>query len=423
MRVRRAWLRTRALLIAGLLAAAFPLAAAKPKAPPAPSNDDCLTCHGDPETKRADGRPLNFAKTAFDESIHGQAGLSCVDCHADLAQVTDFPHAESLAKVRCASCHDDEGRKYAEGIHAKARRESRDSPAATCSDCHGTHDILPASNPKSRTHHLNLAATCSRCHGNAETIARGHIGIGNVAALFKDSIHGRALEKLGLNVAPNCGTCHGHHDIRRASDPQSPVNRENIPATCGACHEGIKEKYEASIHWAEHKRGNPRAAVCIDCHSAHDIKQVDVPAWRLDVIKECGTCHEQSLRTYRDGFHGKATNLGFTRVATCSDCHGPHEILAANDPRSPVAPQNRARTCGKCHTGASASFALYDPHADPEKKARGAILYYTSMFMKLLLAGVFAFFGLHTALWFPRSLRARQKLRAEHTPGGPDAHA
>jgi hypothetical protein len=35
------------------------------------------------------------------------------------------------------------------------------------------------------------------------------------------------------------------------------------------------------------------------------------------------------------------------------------------------------------------------------------------MFMKVLLAGVFAFFGIHTALWFPRELRERRRRRRE----------
>jgi hypothetical protein len=46
-------------------------------------------------------------------------------------------------------------------------------------------------------------------------------------------------------------------------------------------------------------------------------------------------------------------------------------------------------------------------------------VYFTAGFMKLLLAGVFAFFGLHTALWFPRELRAlRQRRAAARGPAG-----
>ena len=172
------------------------------KAPPAPSDADCLACHEDPSAKRADGRPL-VPPTSLSASVHGAAGLACIDCHADLARTTDFPHPEKLSPVQCASCHADAVAQYGEGVHAQALRVKPASPAANCADCHGTHDILPTKDPASRTYHLNLVRTCGRCHGDPETIRRGGIAIGNVAALFQDSIHGRALAKSGLVVAPS----------------------------------------------------------------------------------------------------------------------------------------------------------------------------------------------------------------------------
>lgn len=393
-----------------LALAASAAAASNPK-PPLATDDDCLACHDDPSAQRSDGSPLRFAKAAFSESIHGQAGLACTDCHADLAKSVDFPHADKLAKVDCGACHDEPARLYAASIHAQAHRVSQDSPAATCVDCHGSHEVLPAKDPRSLTYYLELPETCGRCHGSPATIEKANIRIGNVLARFEDSIHGRALRDKGLVVAPNCGSCHGNHDIRRASDPQSRVHRDAIPATCGTCHAGIRSQYETSIHWAQYKAGSEKGAVCSDCHSAHGIQATGVAAWRLDVVRECGTCHEDRIRTYRDGFHGKVTELGYARVATCADCHGAHAIKAGTDPASMVHPERRAATCGKCHAGASPSFALYDPHADPSDPNAPAPLRYTQLFMELLLGGVFAFFAVHTALWLPRSLKARREER------------
>jgi hypothetical protein len=136
--------------------------------------------------------------------------------------------------------------------------------------------------------------------------------------------------------------------------------------------------------------------------------------WQLGIIRECGTCHEQSLRTYRDTFHGKITELGFTRVAKCADCHGAHDILPASNPASMISPERRLSTCQQCHPGANANFALYDPHADPHNRERNPVLYYTSVFMKVLLGGVFLFFGIHTLLWFPRSLHVRRERQRRH---------
>ena len=64
-------------------------------------------------------------------------------------------------------------------------------------------------------------------------------------------------------------------------------------------------------------------------------------------------------------------------------------------------------TCQKCHEGATPSFARYDPHADPQNRARNPLLYYTAQFMQMLLVGVFAFFGIHTTLWFGRSMQLK----------------
>ncbi len=358
---------------------------------------------------RADGRPVFVSKEKFEASVHGEAGVSCVDCHADLAAATDFPHAEKLAPAQCESCHGEVVADYAKSVHAGARRHNGRSLAAGCVDCHGMHDIRSSKDPASRTYALNLPATCARCHGNPEVIKRGHIAIGNVASLYEDSIHGRAVLKSGLVTAPNCKTCHGMHDIRRSSDPASRIFRSNIPSTCGSCHQGIERLYREGIHGKLLSAGDKRAPVCTDCHTAHHIRQADVEAWRLDVVAECGSCHAESGETFRDTYHGQVTNLGFARIATCSDCHRPHDIYPARDPRSAVSAEGRVATCQKCHPGTNTKFARYDPHPNPKSKARDPLLFYTAIFMKWLVLGVMAFFGLHTVLWFPRSWRARRE--------------
>ena len=370
-------------------------------APPAPTNQDCLDCHAEPTLAREDGRSLHVPKEAFEGSVHGV--LSCTNCHSDLA-AAELPHSTPLAKVDCAACHPDPVASYGKGVHAKAREQGQ-KLAATCVDCHGTHDILRSTDPKSRTYPIRLPETCGRCHGDPRVIDAAKIQIGDVLSKYHDSIHGKALARSGLVISAKCTDCHGAHDIRRKSDSESGVFRSNIPATCGKCHGGILTQYQGGIHGARLAAGDAKAPVCSDCHTAHEIGRTDLPGWKLDILKECGGCHPQSLHTYRDTFHGQVTDLGFTRVASCSDCHGAHEVLPKSDPRSLVSADRRASTCGKCHAGASASFARYDPHADRRDADRNPALYWAARFMDLLLLGVFVFFGLHTALWFQRLLR------------------
>jgi hypothetical protein len=373
-----------------------------------PTNDECLGCHGS-SVDRTNGRAIPAVSDTFPDSVHGQINLACVDCHTDL-QGKDLPHAEKLAQPNCSQCHEDAVKAYDLSVHAGSRRKSSDSAAAGCSDCHGIHDIRSSKDPKSKTYHFNVLATCSKCHADEAVIAKGHIAIGNVPAHFQDSIHGRALTKSGLLVAPNCATCHGNHEIRRASDDQSRVNRYNISKTCGTCHEGIRNIYETSVHAAALREGNPRAAECADCHTAHDIKTADA-GWKMALVNECGTCHKESIRTFRDTFHGKVSTLGFSRAATCADCHGTHEILPKKDPRSLVSVGRRADTCRKCHVGASDKFSLYDPHADTHSRERNPLLFFIAEGMKFMLISVFAFFGLHTILWLVRSLILRRRIQ------------
>jgi predicted CXXCH cytochrome family protein len=409
------------LAVGGGAAWAAPIDPAKP-----PTNEDCLMCHSDPTAARADGRLVAVKPDAFASSIHGQSGAACIDCHADLAAVTEWPHAERLKPAQCATCHEAAVQAYDRGIHAQARRRGGDMVAAACVDCHGSHDIKPSADPESRTHHMRLIETCGRCHGDEEIIKRGKIAIGNVVDLFRDSIHGTALMRSGLTVAPSCTDCHSPHEIRKSKDAKSQVFRTAIPDTCGKCHEGIVREYRTGIHGVLVAKGSPLAPVCSDCHTAHQIRRAEVAAWRLEVVKECGTCHEHSAKTFRDTFHGQVTALGYTRVAACADCHGAHAIFPKSDERSMVSAKNVTQTCRQCHEGATPRFAQYDPHADPNNRERNGFLYYTTQFMKMLLGGVFTFFGIHTALWLGRGVqmktaaRLRGRKRQKPTEDGHD---
>jgi hypothetical protein len=380
--------------------------AAPPAEQPPPANADCLTCHEDDSAVRADGRPVVVKLAAFETSVHGP--LACVDCHGDLAKA-ELPHPEKLAKVDCATCHAGPVEQYGVSAHAKARASGTDV-AATCVACHGMHDIRPSKDPESRTYHLNIAATCARCHGNAEIIAKGKIP-SDVTKAFGDSIHGRALSRSGLIVAPTCSDCHGAHDIRQVSDPLSRVSKMHVPATCGKCHEGIEHQFGSSTHGRMLAEGTDGGPACQTCHTAHGIQRAESIGWQLSVIGQCGTCHADRIATFRDTFHGQVTSLGFRTVAGCADCHGAHEILPASDPRSPISPGRLVQTCGKCHENANENFVKYDPHADKHDRQRSPVLFYVTKFMTVLLVGVFGFFSLHTTFWFSKELRVRRARR------------
>ena len=117
---------------------------------PAPSNEDCQTCHSEGSTA-----PAVFAK-----STH--APLACVDCHTDLASTTEFPHPEKLKPASCVTCHEETVTRFQDSIHEEGRRRLGLAMAPTCSGCHGTHDILPKTDSASRVHVMRVARTCWR---------------------------------------------------------------------------------------------------------------------------------------------------------------------------------------------------------------------------------------------------------------------
>jgi len=354
----------------------------------------CMACHSD-----AAIAPL-VEVGKMDASIHGS--FDCSLCHPG---ATSQPHDAATVKANCASCHADAEVAYAKGVHGKATAGG-DKAAATCVSCHGeAHSILPAKDPDSTIYHANLPTTCGQCHSKGKLPKSTDQNVNNAFDLYTDSIHGKATMKSGLLVSANCSDCHGAHDILPKDDPASPVNRANVPTTCGKCHVDVLRDWESSSHAAAFKAGNGNSPVCTDCHVAHTVSHVDSPKDVNALMSACSNCHKTEFGTYRDSFHGEVTAIGDLRTATCSSCHGAHLVLPASDPRSPTSPERIVSTCQKCHDGATASFTDYRPHAEPRDASKFPQLHAVYLFMTTLLVAVFAFFGLHTLLWLLHSLR------------------
>ncbi len=391
------------LLVAGVaFAAENP---ASPVKPPVVSNSECMDCHEAEFKARKKGLPpewVGVKPEVFAKSVHGN--LHCVDCHV---AIVETPHPSKLPPAQCVSCHGKESGQYATSIHGMSHQMG-DSDAASCASCHGTHGIVPVKQADSPVFKLNLPKTCGTCHDNPKLTKEYRMGQSEAAGHYLDSIHGRALVKMGLIVAPSCNDCHGVHDIKRSVDKDSHSNHANIAKSCGKCHVGIEETYDASIHGQLLAKGDKRGPVCTDCHSAHDIEKPATAHFKGLSDISCGKCHESRLEHYRETYHGKAMALGqpnvASEVAACYDCHGHHDVFPVSDPRSRLSKGNIVRTCSQCHAGVNEKFTEYKPHADPLDKVNYPVLNKVFLFMTALLVGTFAFFGLHTVFWLFRSV-------------------
>lgn len=127
----------------------------------------------------------------YRQSIHGQAisrGMIqapvCTDCHGEHAIIKPDNAASSVnaAHIRetCAGCHNDVrlSRRFAlprdrvmsfdASYHGLASKTGSQT-VANCASCHGVHNILPSSDPRSTVNAKNLAATCGKCHNGASS--------------------------------------------------------------------------------------------------------------------------------------------------------------------------------------------------------------------------------------------------------------
>lgn len=352
------------------------------------TNESCLECH-------------TIDQKIFNESAHGS--LNCVDCHAD---IKDNPHQDKVARVNCGSCHEDMAKQFVQSVHFKlARQGVKDLPS--CAGCHGTHNIFPKDDPRSSVNHMNIGEACLKCHASKDIVKRHpDLPSQEFVSKYLNSVHARGVLLQGLNVSATCTDCHGSHGILAASDAKSSVSHDNVPHTCGKCHEGIYNQYAASIHGSLWMQGRKDVPVCTSCHGEHAIADPQNKNAKQAIPYECGHCHQARISTYSDTFHGQASSLGLTATAKCSDCHTAHQILPEKDPQSSVNKANLQKTCAQCHSDITKNFIGYDPHINPHDKNRYFMVFFIYEFMKFLLISVFLFWGIHTMLWFQRSVVA-----------------
>jgi nitrate/TMAO reductase-like tetraheme cytochrome c subunit len=253
---------------------------------------------------------------------------------------------------------------------------------------------------------------CARCHREGQKAAARYTGSQHeIIEHYTESIHGKGLMKSGLTVTATCTSCHTPHSVLPKTDTLSSVNRKNVPQTCGRCHHGIEEQFERSIHSVLVSKTDKELPVCNDCHTAHTIRRADETGFKLEIMQQCGRCHEAIAKTYFDTYHGKVSQLGYTKTAKCYDCHGAHDILATADPQSHLSRQNVVATCQKCHAGDTRKFAGYLTHATHHDPQKYPFLFWTFWGMTSLLVGTFVIGGIHTLLWLPRALQMKRANR------------
>ncbi len=317
----------------------------------AQSVDQCLACHNDRSLsmeRKGKSISLFVDATMFKHSAH--AALECVSCHVGFSAEA-IPHARKITAVNCLTCHDGDNLvRYKASVHGGKGQGGK--PAASCIDCHGTHNIQNVSEKDSLARKEFEVGTCARCHAE-------------IKMKYMTSSHGRALE-AGVKGAPTCVNCHGEHEVQSPTNEGATTSHKKVAAMCLSCHldnpdvrarvgpsAGFVMSYEKSVHGQAVQNGNEMAATCIDCHGSHEMRKGSNPASKVakkNIAETCGRCHGDVEEQYMYSIHGEALTAGVTASPTCTDCHGEHNILSPKDDRSPVSAKNvSAKVCSPCH--------------------------------------------------------------------------
>jgi hypothetical protein len=260
---------------------------------------------------------------------------------------------------------------------------------------------------------LKVPFVCGQCHREGTPVQRNRpIPQSNILENYSESIHGEALLKKGLSVAPTCATCHTPHLILPHTDPASSIARRNIAATCTKCHSQIEAVHRKIIRGELWEKEANVLPACVDCHQPHKIRNVfytqgmadadcmhchadeklrrardgkslfvnldelshsshqtnsrnqkvacsqchsEVNASRVRPCEtithsvDCASCHDEIGKQYLGSTHGQLTSKNDPNAPTCKECHGTHGVLGKQNPQSPTFATNVPGLCARCH--------------------------------------------------------------------------
>jgi predicted CXXCH cytochrome family protein len=334
--------------------------------------ETCGKCHADVVDK--------FLKSAHGKSLLSKsvAAPTCVSCHSEHS-IKAVKLSDEFSKINqvdlCLKCHQ-EGKlphknykgeevlisNYKDSYHYKALQEGKLN-AATCSDCHGSHEMNKYDDPGSKIYKKNIAQTCGESNCHAKELAE-----------FKGSIHEVSLMTKDNSDAPTCTDCHGRHQILKKDEN---VNR--ISSSKGLVQ------------------------LCSDCHNSVEmVRKYNLPVGRTD--------------SYLESFHGLATRGGSNVAANCESCHSHHSIRPSTDSLSTISKKNLPRTCGKCHPGAEQTF-LGSPIHIADEKTDSPELYWITWFYIVMIFGVIGGMFIHNVFDFFKKFAKKKNQKKNGNNG------
>jgi len=269
----------------------------------------CSKCHSDIEYMEKYDSNINTGQLEkLKAGVHGKLSvngrgmiLQCITCHNahGIKKVKDPESPVYPTKIpqTCNKCHGnasfmqtynpgiavDQLTKYRTSVHGVLNSKGN-IKAAECSSCHGSHDIFPSADVRSKVYKLNIPNTCSQCHSDKEYMKDFPIPTDQFAK-YQKSVHGKAVfEKQDLS-APVCNDCHGNHGA-------TPPGIESISKVCGSCHALNAELFSASPHKKAFDEN--RYPECETFHGNHEILIAKDQLLGVGKGAICLKCHSEN---------------------------------------------------------------------------------------------------------------------------------
>jgi len=351
----------------------------------------CTDCHGNHMIQQGDPNKPSVSRTKiletcskchskevenFKKSTHGQELLngnekapSCATCHGE-HNIKSVSKSDEFSKINqvdlCLKCHQEQKlphknykgedvliSNYKESYHYIALKSGKN--AATCADCHGSHEMKKVDDPDAKINRYNIPKTCGQLGCHVKQLSE-----------YTGSVHEVSLiQKHGAD-APNCSTCHGNHQIAKNDDVKNRM----------ASSKGLVQ-------------------LCSDCHSSVEmVKKYNLPIGRTD--------------SYMNSFHGLAMRGGSKVAANCESCHGYHNIRPSSDTLSSINKKNLPVTCGKCHPGANQTLFNTSIHIT-DSISESPLLYWISRFYILMILAVIGGMVMHNIFDLIKKVKSKNK--------------
>src|SRR6516225_8114201 len=208
----------------------------------------------------------------------------------------------------------------------------------SCLDCHSAlPEPLGVTQEKfSQDIHAQRGLTCASCHGGDPTSDDPDKSMSRKAG-WKGKIERKQIPQL-------CGTCHSDPAYIRQFNPSLRTDQ--------------LAQYHTSVHGKRWLAGDPKVAVCTDCHSVHDLKAPSDPQSTVNPVNVANTCaHCHADANYMKGYsiptdqfakystsvhHDALAVRGDLSAPTCSTCHGNHGA-------APPGVDKVQNVCSTCH--------------------------------------------------------------------------